>query len=883
MKRKGFTLIELLSVIIILGVIALIAIPVIISVIDKMKISSVESSCKGYIKAFGDKLVSDQYDGPVVRDGYYDVKNIDLGDKAKGEMPEEGWVQVTNSEANKAELKFGKYIVECTSLSAKVDISKKEIDDKGPTIDLDKNVVYLDPTNLQNACSDFNSVSKTETKTGCMKWYIYGEAGKNYKLILAHNTTARIKWNDSNSNVEYGESNVKSAVDDLIKTNKWVVIPRLITAQEVANITNNTSWTDSGTWYCFGSNTKDHDSSPYCNKDTNKTYSWIFDNLNGCTTYGCTIEDNNSYTGVGTAENGTTNGYWTSTPAGTAGTGSLVWRVRRNGYMGSTDANGSGVGIRPVIEVPKSLFDSKKDPTEPSNIAMSITANLTPSAPINGYVKKETDTFSFIASSEDGVKYYVKSSTDVKITSGVALQVCGNSVSPRNCEMVSTSTLNAGKWYEVNDTLTVSFDKQMDTPATLYATSYDGFEFKEAITRTTNKIDGIIPTTEIKNVTTDPAGNGYVNSLTLELESHDNVSDSANILYSYDNGSTWTSTNTKTYTANGEYKIYAKDEFGNINKKFCDPSKSYEAGSCVCTDSECKFVVNSFDTEPPVCGTYSGESTSWTNQNRTIYLTCIDAKGGCEQETYSKTFSSTTKVGSWSVTIKDKSGNETTCSKDDLNVYVDKQAPSISLAISTFDSPVNVNNVFNKSVGESGLGSFSCNYSTLNVQAYDPVTCTLTNGAGASVTKNFKVTTTDVTLTSISHAGATSGNSWYSKTFYNLPSSTRTISVGAGGMFVQNTQWHTCDGVVGYTDARAYASASISCYNASGGVLLSASFSNSNSSGTYSIGEGLSYCSLVSTYGTGSQEMRCGGTLTAATSSSITATLYAPRATITAK
>ena len=51
MKKKGFTLVELLAVIVILAVIALIATPMIMNIIEKVKISAAEESAKGYLKA----------------------------------------------------------------------------------------------------------------------------------------------------------------------------------------------------------------------------------------------------------------------------------------------------------------------------------------------------------------------------------------------------------------------------------------------------------------------------------------------------------------------------------------------------------------------------------------------------------------------------------------------------------------------------------------------------------------------------------------------------------------------------------------------------------------------------------------------------------------
>lgn len=49
MKKKAFTLIELLAVIIILAVIALIATPIVLNIIENAKIKAIENSCYGVI------------------------------------------------------------------------------------------------------------------------------------------------------------------------------------------------------------------------------------------------------------------------------------------------------------------------------------------------------------------------------------------------------------------------------------------------------------------------------------------------------------------------------------------------------------------------------------------------------------------------------------------------------------------------------------------------------------------------------------------------------------------------------------------------------------------------------------------------------------------
>ena len=232
--------------------------------------------------------------------------------------------------------------------------------------DTHKGIIYLDPTNLSTNCNEElasqnvnSNGTPTEIKTGCMKWYVFGETNGKYKLILDHNTTARIKWNDSNVNVAYENSNLKAVVDDLVTTSKWKVTPRLITAEEVVSITGKTGFdvNNTGSWYYFDTNSQTIGSFTTQNRSR---YDWLYNNLNKCKTdstdYGCSIEDNNLYTLLGESDENTWS-YWTSTPVGTAGSGTNVWRIHRLNNLNNQVANDSGIGIRPVIEIPKTFFN----------------------------------------------------------------------------------------------------------------------------------------------------------------------------------------------------------------------------------------------------------------------------------------------------------------------------------------------------------------------------------------------------------------------------------------------------------------------------------------------------------------------------------------------
>ena len=200
--------------------------------------------------------------------------------------------------------------------------------------------VYYNPVS-GSQCKASEAVSTAGTKTGCMKWYIFqADINNNYTMILDHNTTAGIAWNTSNKNVAYINSNLKAEVDKLVSVSKWVDTPRLISADEVAQITGNTNFDslNSSTWYYLSSNSSTQTAT---SKGAN-TYSWLQDYTNNCTVYGCNIADSSNY------------GYWTSTPYGISGSSSYVWLLNSYGRLDIGLPSYTDIGIRPVITIPKS-------------------------------------------------------------------------------------------------------------------------------------------------------------------------------------------------------------------------------------------------------------------------------------------------------------------------------------------------------------------------------------------------------------------------------------------------------------------------------------------------------------------------------------------------
>ena len=107
MKKKGFTLIELLAVIVILAIIALIATPMIMGVIDDARKGAAEASANGYIDAVESSpiytMIETEND-TTIPEGVYVVGSttkdsvVNITTKAtvkvKGEAPTAGWIAV---------------------------------------------------------------------------------------------------------------------------------------------------------------------------------------------------------------------------------------------------------------------------------------------------------------------------------------------------------------------------------------------------------------------------------------------------------------------------------------------------------------------------------------------------------------------------------------------------------------------------------------------------------------------------------------------------------------------------------------------------------------------------------------------------------------------
>ena len=327
-KNKGFTLVELLAVIVILALIALIATPIILNVINDAKKQAAKDSAYGYMDAVEKYIVSSELEDESIPDGTYRVEDLNKKISVKGSTPDNGNIEIKNSSVKSYDIGIDGYEVNNGEVK-KVSTTKSF---KNGT------AVYYNPE-TENKCSKEEAKSTIGTKSGCMKWYVFNdkEGNATVNVILDHNTTAEVAWNLTGNNSEMKEVKIKLEND----TKDWKNTARLITASEIAKITGNTGFDTSKNqdWFCLDTNKPD--TANWCAKSQGTSeYDWLFDYTYDCTNYGCNKSDSSTW------------GYLTSSPYKDNST--HAWRVNSYGTLSIDNVAYADRGIRPVITISKS-------------------------------------------------------------------------------------------------------------------------------------------------------------------------------------------------------------------------------------------------------------------------------------------------------------------------------------------------------------------------------------------------------------------------------------------------------------------------------------------------------------------------------------------------
>ena len=395
-KKHGFTLIELLAVIVVLAIIALIATPIVMNTIKSSKKGAAERSADSYVKQVEVAVAEERLGKNEVLEGEYQItsdgnlcrdKSASCSDDKKikiemsGTKPTSGKIKITNGSVDQtsSSMTIGDYTVSYNS-------TKKtyEATEKGNTTPAtpqptktytNGEVVYFNVDN-GTKCSNYTETqSNTGVKRGCMKFYAFNDdGGDTVNLILDHNTTAKVAWNSSGSNASGPLTLLTQLKED---TKSWLgtITPenfsidqtgqtsnakytvdyssykaRLITANEVAQITENITWDEktASSYYYFDSKTTSASDTCTYNYTTSTgvttgcKYRWLYDRTStNCTKFGCL---NNSDQKI--------SGYWTISP--NASYSEDAWRVSFSSSLGSGSVDTADIyGVRPVITVSK--------------------------------------------------------------------------------------------------------------------------------------------------------------------------------------------------------------------------------------------------------------------------------------------------------------------------------------------------------------------------------------------------------------------------------------------------------------------------------------------------------------------------------------------------
>lgn len=379
MKKKGFTLAELLAVIVILGLIAIITIPAVTKTLGNTKANLCEDQLKN-IKEAARLYGSDHLLDLPSAEG--DTTNITLG-----VLQDEGYIATDlenpkNKEPISRDLKITikkqgkKYVYDvqnfCDSTNDDGNIATIPEAQKYKSYKTGKtgevSVIYFNPVeNRGCTVEEYNTDTNNETLTvvakqtnGCMKWYAIENSGEDKSTVdvLLNHYLLETQLVGGNSNGTYYSfddiSIVENALKSLTDIYNWKVTPRLISADEIAKITNNQSFKSNVSTYkeaeaeqfYFDTNTKNP------NGTYGSQYSWLYDYSPFCK--GCNLE-NKEYSD----DYGEIWGYWTSSFAYVDDSLNYknYWVVYRDGKLIALDTGNSDPGLRPVITINKDVLN----------------------------------------------------------------------------------------------------------------------------------------------------------------------------------------------------------------------------------------------------------------------------------------------------------------------------------------------------------------------------------------------------------------------------------------------------------------------------------------------------------------------------------------------
>ena len=412
-NKKGFTLIELLAVIVILAIIALIATPIILNMIENAKKGAAKDSAYGYIEAIDFQNSMSGIDNEkykMVGPGQdLDVTGLDV--KVKGTRPTSGTVTIDSSgRVINAELCINNYIVtydgQTATTGSKCGETEDEVVVKNNTIlDKAKSLVYKD------------GICKTDGTTysymgGC---YIKGASTNNYVwyngfmwriMGINSDNTVRLITNEIVTSIAYSSSSAALTY----ATNEDYIHDWLNT-YFLGNLNDTKSIIKKGKYFCsetIGSTLTDESVRTTCTngKEVEASVGMIsYDEY-------YLADLSSSYLNIGQY-------FWTMTPYSAP----YAWNVYSSGYISNSTVTTAN-GVRPVINVDATSTITEGDGTTSNYYVLAedktsdTTGTIRENVTSGEYVKLEGKTYRVVSKETDGVKLILDGYYDTNVAYG---------------------------------------------------------------------------------------------------------------------------------------------------------------------------------------------------------------------------------------------------------------------------------------------------------------------------------------------------------------------------------------------------------------------------------------------------------------------------------
>ncbi len=409
--KKGFTLIELLAVIVILAIIALIATPIILNIVEDSKKSAVTNSAQLYVDGLQNRIASENMTREFnpsscnVTNGNITCDGQSLDYTVDGQAPTSGTISFNNGVISGYTLCISDYKIIKTGNNI---TSEKEANCvvSNVTVYTLGQLLQYDPVNNEictsgSTCYKWRVITANDTTSNTtitlqmdhnlintVAWVTpedydgeYGVRKNDQGPITALQAleTATSTWDDSlKLNYSYdtslGGTNTGSHYGTLSCVNGACTVAgsqitsnlkaRMITGEEVRALTlaaGAASGTKTDNWTVADN----YESSGYYFSDSGHilgTNTYVGSGQTGSTTLSWLIENTSDYTDSGATSNayGDANcGYWTLSPI--ANYPNFAWSLCNQGMIYSWDYdyidNATTYGARPVITLPKSIFE----------------------------------------------------------------------------------------------------------------------------------------------------------------------------------------------------------------------------------------------------------------------------------------------------------------------------------------------------------------------------------------------------------------------------------------------------------------------------------------------------------------------------------------------